>query len=178
MPQIEVTFDIDANGILHVSAKDLGTGKDQKIRIEASSGLNDGDIDKMVKEAESHAEEDRKRKEEIAEINRADALSYEAEKLLREHGDKASEEDKTQINEAIENLKKAIAARELIGLKSAMDRLNTTVHKLSAKLYEHVGGNAGPSAQSGPSSQAGPAPGGPAQEDVVDAEFEVKDENK
>jgi molecular chaperone DnaK len=172
VPQIEVTFDIDANGILHVSAKDLGTGKDQKIRIEASSGLTDSDIDKMVKEAELHAEEDRRKKDEVATINQADALIYSTEKTLKEFGDKADDETRRQINDAIEELKKAIANKNVDAVKSGMDRLNEATHKLSAKIYEQAAG-AGAQPQAGP--QAGPGAGS-SPDDVVDAEFEVKDE--
>ena len=180
VPQVEVTFDIDANGILHVSAKDLGTGKDQKIRIEASSGLNEKDIDNMVKEAERHAEEDRKRKEEISLFNQADAQIYSVEKLVKDFGDKATDEDRRQINEAIEELKKAVAAKDAAAVKSGVDRLNEASHKLSAKLYEHAAGAGAGAGDSGPHTAAGAAPGGTGhpQDDVVDAEFEVKDENK
>ena len=176
MPQIEVTFDIDANGILHVSAKDLGTGKDQKIRIEASSGLSEGEIDKMVKEAESHAEEDRQKREEVSLINQADAQVYATEKLLKEYGDKADEEIRRQINEAKTELQKAIADHRIDAVKSGIDRLNEATHRLSAKLYEQSAGRQTASAQTGPT----PPPGGGAapSDDVVDAEFEVKDEKK
>ena len=183
VPQVEVTFDIDANGILHVSAKDLGTGKDQKIRIEASSGLNESDIDKMVKEAESHAEEDRKRKEEISVMNQADTQIYSVEKMLKEYGDKATPEDRAAIDNAVAELKKAVEAKDVTAVKSGIDRLNEATHKLSAKIYEQAAGaRAGASGQPGGDAYQGAGAAGPqgtqGNEDVVDAEFEVKDENK
>ncbi len=176
VPQIEVTFDIDANGILHVSAKDLGTGKDQKIRIEASSGLQDSDIDRFVKEAEAHADEDRRKKDEVNTLNQADALIYSTEKTLKEFGDKATEENRSEINDAIQALKKAIADHQTDAIKSGMDRLTEATHKLSAKLYEQTASE--PSSRSDPSYEEPSHMGGTPQDDVVDAEFEVKDEKK
>ncbi|MCL5271580.1 MAG: molecular chaperone DnaK [bacterium] len=179
VPQIEVTFDIDANGILHVSAKDLGTNKEQKIRIEASSGLSDSDIERLVKEAESHADEDRQKKEEVTLLNQADALVYSTEKMLKELGDKVGETERNDVNAALEALKKAVASRNIAEVKSGMDRLNQATHKLSTKLYEGVAGatHAGAgAAHDGGASQPGGEPQG--SEDVVDAEFEVKDEKK
>jgi len=178
VPQIEVTFDIDANGILHVSAKDLGTGKDQKIRIEASSGLNEGEIDKMVKEAEAHAEEDRRKKEEVALYNSADQAIYSSEKMLKEYGEKADDDIKRQIIDAVGDLKKAVADHNADAVKSGIDRLNEANHRLSSKIYEQAAGRQqAASAQPGPQPGAGAAPGA-ASDDVVDAEFEVKDEKK
>ena len=171
VPQVEVTFDIDANGILHVSAKDLGTGKDQKIRIEASSGLQDSDIDRFVKEAEAHAEEDRRKKEEVNNLNQADALVYSTEKTLKDYGEKVTEENRREINDAMESLKKAIAERRMDDVKSGMDRLTEVTHKFSSKLYEQAAAGQSASAHAGPT-------GGAPQDDVVDAEFEVKDEKK
>ncbi|OPZ08756.1 MAG: Chaperone protein DnaK [candidate division BRC1 bacterium ADurb.BinA292] len=182
VPQIEVTFDIDANGILHVSAKDLGTGKDQKIRIEASSGLTEEEIKRMVREAESHADEDRQRREEIATINQADALVYSVEKLLREQGGKLNEADRGEIDRALEALKKAIADKDVNAIKSGSERLNEATHRLSAKLYEQAqAGQAAAGAQQAAGGFAGePSAESEASgnEDVVDAEFEVKDEKK
>jgi molecular chaperone DnaK len=178
VPQIEVTFDIDANGILHVSAKDLGTNKEQKIRIEASSGLSDNDIDRMVKEAEAHAEEDRQKRDEVTTVNQADALVYSTEKMLTELGDKVGETERAEVTEALESLKKAVASRNVTEVKSGMERLNQATHKLSSKLYEGAAGaaHAGAAAGGGPGPEAtGPGPGA---DDVVDAEFEVKDEKK
>jgi molecular chaperone DnaK len=176
VPQVEVTFDIDANGIVHVSAKDLGTGKEQKIRIEASSGLSDNEINNLVKEAEAHAEEDRKRKDEIATFNQADTLVYSVEKMLKEYHDKLDAADRTEVEAAIAELKKAIESKNVDQVKSGIERLNETSHKLSAKMYQTGAGapGAGPGPEAGP---AGAAPGGQAggNDDVVDAEFEVKD---
>ncbi len=177
VPQIEVTFDIDANGIVHVSAKDLGTGKEQKIRIESSSGLSESEINNLVKEAESHAEEDRRKKEEIATFNQADSLVYTVEKMLKEYHDKLDAADRAEVERALEDLKKGIESRNLEQVKSGMDRVNEASHKLSAKMYGQAGG-----ARSGAGPEAGPEPGtagatagAGAADDVVDAEFEVKD---
>jgi len=181
VPQIEVTFDIDANGIVHVSAKDLGTGKEQKIRIETSSGLSEGEIDRMVKEAESHAEEDRKKKEEISVKNQADSLIYTMEKTLNEVGDKLPGSEKSGIEKAIENLKKKLESGTLEEIKSAIEELNKASHKISEILYKAQ------TAQQ--QAQAGAAMGGgaqapnqdseqPQEADVVDAEYEVQDNDK
>jgi molecular chaperone DnaK len=173
VPQVEVTFDIDANGIVHVSAKDLGTGKEQKIRIEASSGLSESDIDRMVKDAESHADEDRKRKEEIALFNQADSQVFAVEKLLKEHGEKAPADAKREIEEAVAAVKKALEKKDAEAVKSGLDRLNEVTHKMTSGMYGQPGAGAAPGGQQAP----GAASGGPA-DDVVDAEFEVNDEKK
>lgn len=183
MPQIEVTFDIDANGIVNVSAKDLGTGKEQTIRIESSSGLSKEEVQKMVQEAELHAEEDKK-KRELAELkNQADALVYSTEKSLKEHGDKIGPNEKKQIEEAIEGMKKAAESSNAEAIKKAQENLTRAAHKLAEVMYAEAakqqqaqqaaaGAGAGPG---GPTE--GPQPGGPKkegpkpQEDVVDAEF-------
>ena len=175
VPQIEVTFDIDANGIMHVSAKDLGTGKDQKIRIEASSGISEDEIKRMVGEAESHADEDRRRREEITEINQADALVYSVEKMLKDYEGKISDEEKRQIIDAKEDLKKAIADHNIDAVKSGVDRLTKASHEMSSRMYEQAkAGQPGPQAAPGAAPDAGGAPA----DDVVDAEFEVKDDKK
>jgi molecular chaperone DnaK len=177
VPQVEVTFDIDANGIVHVSAKDLGTGREQKIRIEASSGLTEGEIERLVREAESHAEEDRRKKEEATLFNQADALVYTVEKMLRDHGDKASAEDRRQIEEAVKDLKKTLERRDAAGVKSGIERLNEASHKLSAKMYSQTGGASAGRTAGAAEAAGGRSPGG-SQDDVVDAEFEVNDEKK
>ena len=178
VPQIEVTFDIDANGILHVSAKDLGTGKDQKIRIEASSGLNEDEIKRMVSEAKDHAEEDRKRKEEVSLFNNADTLVYSVEKSLGEQGDKLSADERREIDVILQDVKKAIADRNAELVKSGVERLNQAMHKFSTKLYEQASSARQAGAQGAePGPGAGEGTSG-AAEDVVDAEFEVKDEKK
>ncbi len=176
VPQVEVSFDIDPNGILHVSAKDLGTGKDQKIRIEASSGLKEDEIQRMVREAQDHAEEDRRRKEEISLFNKGDELVYATDKLLRDQGEKLSEEERREIDVALQDLKKALDERNADQVKSSVDRLNQAMHKYAAKLYQAAGGQQEGAAGAGPSAgAAGSAPGG---DDVVDVEYESPDEKK
>src|SRR6476619_2267406 len=135
VPQIEVTFDIDANGIVNVSAKDLGTGKEQKITITASSGLSKEEVDRMMKDAESHAEEDKRRKEEIETRNHADQAAYGAEKMLRDAGDKLTPGDRQPIEAAIEDLKKAIEKNDTADMKRAMETLNSAQHKAAEAMY-------------------------------------------
>ncbi|MFI5222611.1 MAG: molecular chaperone DnaK, partial [Bacteroidia bacterium] len=135
IPQIEVTFDIDANGILHVSAKDKGTGKEQKIRIEASSGLSDAEIDKMKKEAEANAESDRKAKEEVEKINMADSLVFQTEKQLKEYGDKIPAEKKETIEKAKEELKKAHSEKNIAAIDTCMEALNAAWQAASQDMY-------------------------------------------
>ena len=136
VPQIEVTFDIDANGIVNVSAKDMATQKEQKITITASSGLSKDEVDKMMREAESHAEDDRKRKEEIETRNHADQAAYAAERMLKDTGDKLSAADKQPIESAIEELKKAIEKNDVAEMKRTMEALNTAQHKAAEALYK------------------------------------------
>ncbi|HEY9055249.1 MAG TPA: Hsp70 family protein, partial [Rectinemataceae bacterium] len=138
VPQIEVTFDIDANGIVHVSAKDLGTGKEQKIRIEASSGLNESEIDKMVREAEAHAEEDKRERERVEARNEADALIYQTEKSLKEIGDKVGPGDKANIENAIKELRSAMQGSDLEAIKQKTEALKQASYKLSEELYKHA----------------------------------------
>ncbi len=152
VPQIEVTFDIDANGILHVSAKDLGTGKEQKITITASSGLTKEEIERMRKDADAHAEEDKKRREEIEKRNEADATLYRSEKMLKENESKISEADRAKIQQAIDALKEALKGSDVAALSAATDKLNETWQAVSAELYKAAAGQA----------QAGQAAGGPA----------------
>jgi molecular chaperone DnaK len=180
IPQVEVTFDIDANGILHVSAKDLGTGKEQSIRITASSGLNEEEIKKMMRDAESHSDED-KRKKQLAEAkNEADTLVYTVEKSLKDYGDKLNETEKKEIEEALEKCRKAKdTSNEASEIKSATEELMNKSHKLAEHLYkgggaEQAGAGAGAGA-SGGGEQAGAK--GP-EEEVVEAEFEDVDKNK
>ena len=136
VPQIEVTFDIDANGILHVSAKDLGTGKEQKITITASSGLSKDEVEKMRKDAELHAEEDRQRKEEIEARNEGDNAVYRSEKMLKESADKISEDDKRKIETTASALKEALKATDVAAIKSATEKLNEAWQAVSAELYK------------------------------------------
>jgi molecular chaperone DnaK len=173
VPQIEVTFDLDANGILHVSAKDLGTGKEQSIRITASSGLSQEEIDKMVKDAEAHAAEDHKKRELIEARNQADGLVYTTEKSLKEHGDKVDEATRTGIQQALDELKKAMDADDAETIRTKTEALAQSAHKLAEAMYAQAqaAGDAGEAA-------AGEGKAG-GKEDVVEAEFEeVKDEKK
>jgi molecular chaperone DnaK len=170
IPQIEVTFDIDANGIVHVSAKDLGTGKEQSIKITASSGLNEEEIKKMVRDAEAHAADDKKRRELAEARNHLDTLIYTTEKSLKEYGDKVDSGDKQNIEDAVAKAKKAMESNDLTALKSAEEDLTRSSHKLAEAMYSKASqkGAAGPGAEAG--AQTGPRP--KAQEDVVDADFE------
>jgi len=156
VPQIEVTFDIDANGIVHVSAKDLGTGKEQKIRIEASSGLNDTDIDKMVKEAEAHAEEDKRERDRAEARNEADTLIYSTEKSLKDYGDKVGAEDKAAIETAVAELKKAMESNDAEQMKTKTEALKQASYKLAEEVYK----KAAPNAQGGPEGPQGGADAG------------------
>jgi len=183
-PQIEVTFDIDANGILHVSAKDLGTGKEQKISITGSSGLSKEEVEKMQRDAETHAEEDKKAKEGIEIKNNADTLAYQSEKQLKDLGDKVPEDKRKQVEDAIKAVREAIEKNDTDAMKRTYDDLQNKFQEVSADLYKQAAASAGP----GPGADAGAGPGpdarpqdeGPRKDqgDVVDAEFEVVDENK
>jgi molecular chaperone DnaK len=173
VPQIEVTFDIDANGIVHVSAKDLGTGKEQSIKITASSGLSEEEIEKLVRDADAHAEDDKKKKELIESRNHADVAIYEAEKNLKEFGDKVDAAEKTKIEEAIDKAKKSIEGDDIEAIKKAQEELNTASHKLAEAMYAnasaHQGAPAGGSQGGSTDEQAG---AGKKDDDVVDADFE------
>jgi len=182
VPQIEVTFDIDANGILHVSAKDLGTGKEQKITITASSGLSKDEIEKMRKDAESHAEDDKKRREEIEMRNEADNAVYRSEKMLKDNADKISGADKSKIEDAIKEVKEAVKAGEASAIRSASEKLNEAWQSVSAELYKAATEKARASKAQG---QPGPEPGGEARPEgkkgkdegpIIDAE--VVDDKK
>ena len=177
MPQVEVTFDIDANGILHVSAKDKATGKEQKIRIEASSGLSDTDIDKMVKSAEQHAEEDRKRREAIEHRNQLDGLVYKVEKDSKEWVDRLSSDLKSRLDAAVEAGKQALRTGEQDGIKAALDELNAAYQAAGASLYASSGAGAPGGAPGEGDGQPQPGPEAP-KEDVVEADYEIVDENK
>ncbi|MFP4500860.1 MAG: molecular chaperone DnaK [Candidatus Hydrogenedentota bacterium] len=181
VPQIEVSFDIDANGILHVSAKDLGTGKEQKIRIESSSGLDEGEIDRMVKEAESNRTADEQKKKEIETRNNADALVYQTEKSLKEHGDKIGGEDKAAIESAIEKLKQQLEEGDVTSIEAAMQELGQASQKLGEAMYQQPG-DSGPEAagtQGGPDYvNPGDEQGAGQQDDTVDADFTVADEDE
>jgi molecular chaperone DnaK len=178
VPQIEVTFDIDANGIVNVSAKDMGTGKEQKITITASSGLSKDEVARMMKDAESHVEEDRKRKEEIETRNRADQTVYAAEKMLQEMGPKLGQADSSAVASAIESLKQAIAANDNAAMNRAMEQLTQAQHKAAENLYKQTGsaGAEAGAAGAGAGAEGQPAGGG-SQGDVIDAEV-VEEEKK
>ena len=176
VPQIEVTFDIDANGILNVSAKDKGTGKEQKIRIEASSGLTDEEIEKMKQEAQANADADKEAKEKADKVNAADSLIFQTEKQLKEYGDKLSEDNKTKINGALEELKKAHQAQDLAGIDTAMETLNKAWEGAAQEMYAATGGEQAQEANAGGETAAdAQADGG---SDVSDVEFEEVDDNK
>jgi molecular chaperone DnaK len=182
MPQIEVTFDIDANGILHVSAKDLGTGKEQKITITASSGLSKDEIEKMRKDAESHAEEDKKRREEIEMRNEADNAVYRSEKMLKDNADKISGSDKSKIEDAIKEVKEAIKGGDAAVIRSASEKLNEAWQSVSAELYKAAAEKArAGKAQSQPGPETGGEPkaeGKPGKDEGPIIDAEVVDDKK
>ena len=177
IPQIEVTFDIDANGILHVSAKDKGTGKEQSIKITASSGLSEEEINKMTADAESHGEEDKKKRELAEAKNEADTLVYSVEKSVKEHGDKVSEDEKQKIETALENCRKLKdTTTDPAELKKAVEELTTASHKLAEEMYKSGAAGAEGAQQAGPEAAAD-AEGDKDKEDVVEAEFEETDKD-
>jgi len=185
VPQVEVTFDIDANGIVNVSAKDMGTGKEQKITITASSGLSKEEVEKMMKEAQAHAEEDKKRREEIETRNRADQAVYAAEKVLAEMSPKLAAGDKSAVESAIESLKSAMAANDTAGMNRAMEQLTQAQHKAAEALYKQSGSGGSTGAEgagragagsAGSAGAGGSGGSGDSQGDVIDAE--VVDEEK
>jgi molecular chaperone DnaK len=191
-PQIEVTFDIDANGILNVSAKDKATNKEQKITITASSGLTKEEAEKMRVEAESHSEDDRRRMEEVEARNRLDGILYQSEKMIRENREKLSEADVKTAETAIEEAKKAINEGGVAKLRSATENLERSLHKIAEELYKSTqaaggaeqagaagagaGGQGGPNSAGGNSAGGGPQGGKPG--DVIDAEYVDVDESK
>jgi molecular chaperone DnaK len=183
MPQIEVSFDIDANGILNVSAKDLGTGKEQSIVIQSSSGLSKDEIEKMTKDAEAHAAEDKKLREVTDLKNQADQLSYQTEKTLKEHGDKVPAETRGNIESAVNNLKEAAKGDNAEAIKKAMENLSTTAQELGKILYEEAAKKQGTAGAPGPETTVGQPQGAPEEpqgakkvdSDVIDAEFEAKE---
>jgi len=178
VPQVEVTFDIDANGILHVSAKDKGTGKEQKIRIEASSGLTDDEIDKMKNEAKANAETDKAEREKIDKINAADSLVFQTEKQMKEYGDKLSEGNKTAINGALDKLKEAHKSQDIAAIDKAMEEMNTAWQNASQEMYAASGAeNAGQTGGSQPGAEAPPSDGGD-DGGVSDVEYEEVDDKK
>jgi molecular chaperone DnaK len=176
IPQIEVSFDIDANGILNVNAKDLGTGKEQKITITGSSGLNDSEIERMVKEAESHSDEDKRKKEEIEARNRADNMVYGTEKLLRENRSKISDQDAKAIEDAIAETKKAMEQGGVDRINSAVERLTQASHRLAEVMYQSAQGRQQPQGES--QTTSGGQGQGRKPDDVIDAEYVDMDDKK
>ncbi len=179
VPQIEVTFDIDANGIVHVSAKDLGTGNEQKITITASTNLSDDDIDKAVKDAEKFAAEDKKRKEEIDVRNNADSLVYQSEKTLKDLGDKVSAEDKAKIEDCSNKVKETLKGTDTEAIKKATEELQQAFYDISSKIYQQAGAQGAPGADpngAGFGGQQGQPDG--TDDNVVDADYKVVDDDK
>jgi molecular chaperone DnaK len=185
IPQIEVKFDIDRDGIVHVSAKDLGTGKEQTIKITASAKLSKGEIDKMIKQAEEFAEQDKKKKEEIEIKNQADTLAYSVERSLKDFGDKVSQDDRLNIERKLTDLKEALKGADADKIKKSMEELGTASHKLAEEVYKAAQAKQGPKGQpgSGDAGAAGPGPSDAGSgeepkkkdgEDVIDAEFKEK----
>jgi len=173
MPQIEVTFKVDVNGILNVSAKDLGTGKEQKITITASSGLSKDEIDKMVKDAQSHSDEDRKRREEIEARNRLDSLVYASDRTFQENKAKLGPAEISQFETALADARKALEAGGTANMNSAMERLQEASNKIAEQMYRGTtaGTSAGGSSDAGANAQgSGPASGGK-EEEVIDTEY-------
>jgi molecular chaperone DnaK len=180
-PQIEVAFDIDANGIMQVSAKDLGTGKEQKIRVEGTGRLSETEIQRMVKDAESHAEEDRRKHEEVEAMNSGDAMAYGAEKALKENGDKVAAETRERLEKAAASLREALKSRSLSDVKSSTEQVRDALMKFGEEIYKKTGGAAGATAEGAGSAAGGPGAGGaaggsPGGQKVEDAEFEVMDD--
>jgi molecular chaperone DnaK len=179
-PQVEVGFDIDANGILHVTARDKTTGKEQKIRIEASSGLSDSEVDRMVKAAEQHAAEDKTRRDEIEARNQLDSLVYRVEKDSKEWADRLPTDAKTRLDSAMEAGRQALRSGDVDGIRRALDELNTAYSAAGASLYQ-AAGSSGPAGGGEEAPGGGPgeaAPAGQAADDVVDADYEIVDEKK
>jgi molecular chaperone DnaK len=175
VPQIEVIFDIDANGILHVAAIDKGTGKEQKIRIEASSGLTDAEIQKMKEEAQAHAEEDKKMKEQVEKINQADSMIFQTEKQLKEYGEKLSEGNKSAISGALEQLKEAHKTQNVAGIDAAMTALNNAWQAASQEMYQATNADANAGANAGAGTEGNTSTD---TNNVSDVEFEEVNDKK
>jgi molecular chaperone DnaK len=189
VPQVEVTFDIDANGILNVSAKDRATNKEQKIRIEASSGLSEAEIDRMVQDAESHADEDKRRREEVETRNRLDALTYEVEKNMKEWEDKLDQPAKDRLTEALERGRKALKQDDLGEIRSATEELQQAYSAAGAQIYQAQQSAAGDAGDAGFTGGATAGAGfeddatagataRPGEEDVVEADYEIVEDEK
>jgi molecular chaperone DnaK len=178
VPQVEVSFDIDSNGILNVAAKDKATGKSQTIRIEASSGLTDEEITKMRDEASANADEDKKQKDEIDKLNSADALIFQTEKQLKEYGDKLPADKKGDIEAAVAELKTAHASKDLAAIETSMEKLNTIWQSASEEMYKNTQGDPAQGAQPGAEPNAGPQGGSSNDDEVTDVDFEEVDDKK
>ena len=178
VPQIEVTFDIDANGIVHVSAKDMATGNSQDVSITASTNLTDEDIDKAVKDAEAHAEEDKKKKEEIEVKNNAESLIYNSEKTLKDLGDKISGEEKAKVETEIDNTKKALETNDTDKIKEATEKLTKVFYDMSEQLYKNANPNGAQGAGTDANAGAGEGPKTDENGNVYDADYKVEDDNK
>jgi len=175
LPQIEVTFDIDANGILNVTAKDNATGKDQKITITSSSGLSKEEVERMAKDAEAHAADDKAKREEIDARNQLDSMVYQIEKMLRESGDKISGSERGEVENALADAKKALESNDKAQMDRAREALTQASHKLAEQMYKATQPGPGAGAGPTPGAEAGPQPGGNGQakkdEGVIDAEY-------
>lgn len=171
VPQIEVTFDIDANGIVHVSAKDLGTGKSQNITITSSSNLSEEEINRMMNEAKQHEEEDRRRKEEIEVRNNADSLIYQAEKTMKDLADKMTQQEKDDINKEIENVRKALEGSDINAIKSASEKLSQAFYNVSSRIYQQAGGAGQANGYSGSDGTSN-------KDNVYEADYRMEDDNK
>jgi len=183
VPQIEVAFDIDANGIVHVSAKDLGTGKEQSIRITAPKKLSKEEIEKMVKDAEKFSAEDSKKKEEAEVTNQADTLVYATEKSLKEFGEKVSQGERVEIEAKINDLKTAVKDKNIDRMKKGMEELNKVAHKLAEEIYKQSASKQqgqGAPKEGAPQNEApkGKASGDGKEEEIIDAEYKAEDEDK
>lgn len=178
VPQIEVTFDIDANGIVHVSAKDLGTGKEQKITITASTNLSEAEIDKAVKDAEQFAAQDKKNKEAIEERNKADSLVYQTERTVKEMGDKLSAEDTAKINAEVENTKKALEGNDTEAIKAASEKLTNVSYEVFGKIYQQQAATQQAQGAAGNGASGADQSSNEGGEKVYDADYEVVDDNK
>jgi molecular chaperone DnaK len=174
VPQIEVTFDIDANGIVHVSAKDMGTGKEQAIKIESSGGLSEEDVEKMINEAEQFADEDKAKRESVDVKNQAETLIYSTEKSVSELGEKLSEEDKSKIEACTEQLKKSIETDDVDAIKSDIEALSQASHKMAEMLYsqQQAKPEGDDSSEGGEETSAGEEKSAKEEDDIVDADFE------
>jgi molecular chaperone DnaK len=170
VPQVEVTFDIDANGILSVSARDKATGKEQSIKIQASSGLSEQDIQQMVKDAESNSADDQRRREEVEARNTADNLAYQVEKQLKENGDKLDADTRAKVDAGVQRVREALKGSDVSEIKSSTDALQQVFHAATQQMYQAAGG------PTGPSGNESPGDGGTGKKGSVDADFEVVEE--